>query len=143
MGPQPWIRANVRLAPGNSGGPLANARGQVIGINTAIVNGLGLAVPANLAAELLRLGPRPALGVTLQPVPLGLLILAVDPEGAAATASLRAGDVLLIPLGELNRALDSGQELLRLRFVRAAGSAGRLPVREVTLRLAVRAAEAA
>lgn len=143
MGSQPWIRANVRLAPGNSGGPLANARGQVIGINTAIVNGLGLAVPANLAAELLRLGPRPALGVTLQPVPLGLLILAVDPEGAAATASLRAGDVLLMPLGELNQALDSGQELLRLRFVRGAGSAGRLPVREVTLRIAVRAAEAA
>jgi len=39
MGSEPWIRADVRLAPGNSGGPLANAQGQVVGINTAIVNG--------------------------------------------------------------------------------------------------------
>ena len=89
MGPQPWIRADVRLAPGNSGGPLANARGQVIGINTAIVNGLGVAIPSNAAAEFLERGPRPALGVVLRPVPLGLLLLEVDPEGAAATASLK------------------------------------------------------
>src|SRR5579863_8192967 len=49
MGRQSWIRADVRLAPGNSGGPLANAQGQVIGINTAIVYGLGVAVPSNAA----------------------------------------------------------------------------------------------
>ena len=55
-----WIYADVRLAPGNSGGPLANARGEVIGINTAIINGLGMAVPSNAAAEFLRHGPRPA-----------------------------------------------------------------------------------
>ncbi len=54
MGRQHWIRAGVQLAPGNSGGPLANARGEVIGINTAIVNGLGVAAPANSAAELVR-----------------------------------------------------------------------------------------
>src|SRR5215475_8693942 len=53
MGRQSWIRAGVRLAPGNSGGPLANAQGQVIGINTAIDNGLGVAVPANAAVEFL------------------------------------------------------------------------------------------
>jgi serine protease Do len=53
MGRQRWIRAGVRLAPGNSGGPLANASGQVIGINTAIVNGLGIAAPSNAAAELI------------------------------------------------------------------------------------------
>jgi len=52
MGRQRWIRAGVQLAPGNSGGPLANARGEVVGINTAIVHGLGIAAPSNSAAEL-------------------------------------------------------------------------------------------
>ena len=52
MGRQRWIRAGVQLAPGNSGGPLANARGEVVGINTAIVHGLGIAAPSNGAAEL-------------------------------------------------------------------------------------------
>ncbi|PWU10834.1 MAG: serine protease [Terriglobia bacterium] len=47
MGRQGWVRSTVRLAPGNSGGPLANAHGHVIGINTAIVYGLGAAVPAH------------------------------------------------------------------------------------------------
>lgn len=40
-----WIRADIRLAPGNSGGPLADARGRIIGVNTLIANGLGVAVP--------------------------------------------------------------------------------------------------
>ena len=43
---QNWIRANIRLLPGNSGGPLANAQGHVIGINTMIAYGLALAVPS-------------------------------------------------------------------------------------------------
>lgn len=42
----PWLQADVRLAPGNSGGPLCDAAGQVIGINTMVVGGLALAVPA-------------------------------------------------------------------------------------------------
>jgi len=113
-----WIYANVRLAPGNSGGPLANARGEVIGINTAIVNGLGMAVPSNAAAEFLRLGPRPALGVTLQPEAHGLRILQVDPNGPAAGASLREGDLLLGSFEELTAALDSGREVLPVRFLR-------------------------
>ena len=45
MGRRSWVRATARLAPGNSGGPLANADGRVVGINTAIAHGLGLAVP--------------------------------------------------------------------------------------------------
>jgi serine protease Do len=40
-----WICADIRLAPGNSGGPLADASGRLVGINTMIVGGLGLAIP--------------------------------------------------------------------------------------------------
>jgi serine protease Do len=42
-----WVQADVRLAPGNSGGMLANAAGEVIGINTMIYRGLALAAPSN------------------------------------------------------------------------------------------------
>jgi serine protease Do len=40
-----WICADIRLAPGNSGGPLVDAAGRIVGINTMIVGGLGLAIP--------------------------------------------------------------------------------------------------
>jgi len=143
MGKHAWIRAQVRLAPGNSGGPLANAEGRVVGINTAIVNGLGLAVPSNDAAYFVRRGPRPSLGVTLREAPGGSLILDVDPDGAAAMASLKSGDLLLLSPDELWDALDSGERVLRLRFIRGVPSGGRLPVRETVVRLGERAAEAA
>ena len=42
-----WIHADVHLAPGNSGGPLADAEGRIVGINTMIGGGLALAVPIN------------------------------------------------------------------------------------------------
>jgi serine protease Do len=135
MGSQNWIRAAVQLAPGNSGGPLADAQGRVVGINTAIVNGLGVAVPGNAALDFLRRGARPSLGVSLRPVSHGLLILEVDPDGAAAAASLRPGDVLLGSFDALNEALDSGSEVLRLQFFRG----DRVKVREIAVRLAVRA----
>ena len=45
--PRNWMQADVRLAPGNSGGILADAGGRVIGITTMIFNGLALAVPSN------------------------------------------------------------------------------------------------
>jgi len=41
-----WIQADVRLAPGNSGGPLADAHGRVIGVAAMVVSGVALAVPA-------------------------------------------------------------------------------------------------
>ena len=43
-----WIVADVRLAPGNSGGPLVDAEGRLVGINSMVVNGLGVAVPASM-----------------------------------------------------------------------------------------------
>ncbi len=42
-----WIQADIRLAPGNSDGPLADAHGNVLGINSMVVAGLALAIPAN------------------------------------------------------------------------------------------------
>lgn len=142
-----WIVANVRLAPGNSGGPLANAQGHVIGINTAVVNGLGLAVPSREVNQFLRHGARPRLGIELQPVAagrdrLGMLILRIETNSPAAMASLRVGDILvgvngrpLESMDTLGAALDSGAATLRLEFVR--GDPKR--VRETVAQLQVRA----
>jgi len=56
----PWIRADLRLAPGFSGGPLADARGRLIGINTLMQGGLALAVPAALVQSWLQRAQAPA-----------------------------------------------------------------------------------
>src|SRR5438477_463884 len=56
----PWIRADLRLAPGFSGGPLADARGRLIGINTLMHGGMALAVPAALVQSWLRRARAPA-----------------------------------------------------------------------------------
>ncbi len=53
-GPHHWIQAAIRLAPGNSGGPLADARGRVIGLNTMIYGGLGLAIPSATVTNFVR-----------------------------------------------------------------------------------------
>jgi serine protease Do len=133
-----WIRANLRLAPGNSGGPLANAEGRVVGVNTAVLNGLGVAAPSNAAAGFLVQGPRPALGVTLRPLPYGLEILAVEADGPAAVASLQPGDVLLGSFEDLNQALDAGRETMRVQFLRGGNR-----VRETVVRFPAPAAVAA
>lgn len=59
LGPNNWVQAAVRLAPGNSGGPLVNAAGEIIGINTMIAGGLALAIPGNVAADFYRLAVSP------------------------------------------------------------------------------------
>ena len=118
MGKHVWIRAGLQLAPGNSGGPLANARGEVIGINTAVYNGLGLAIPSNAAAKFVQRGPRPMLGVTLRPEEHGLRILEIEQNGAAARASLLEGDLLLGTFDDLQDALDSESNVLTLKFLR-------------------------
>jgi len=148
LGPQTWVQASVRLAPGNSGGPLADARGRVIGINTMVAGRLALAIPSNAVLDFLAAGPGSAwLGVTLHPVRLprgnghsfGLVLLEVEPGSPAAQASLMAGDILLgteekpfRSVDDLVKAMD-GQGLRLLRFEFLRGDYSR--VRRVTLQL--------
>jgi serine protease Do len=54
-----WVQADVRLAPGNSGGPLADAEGRVVGVAAMVVAGLGLAVPAPDVDAFVADGARP------------------------------------------------------------------------------------
>lgn len=139
LGSHPWIQAAVRLAPGNSGGPLADAHGRVAGINTMVASGLGLAVPAETVSRFVERGPESkALGVSVHPTPRGLLVLEVHPGSAAEKASLMQGDLLtgvngepLRDAGDLSIALESAAEVLHLRFLRG----DRHPVREVAVRL--------
>jgi serine protease Do len=116
----PWIASNVRLAPGSSGGPLANARGEVVGLNTMIAGGLALAVPSKAAERFLN---RPRLGVVIRPVRAGLLVLEIDPESPAERASLLPGDVLtgFRSPEDLETALRTSQEgRVELEFRRGA-----------------------
>lgn len=102
LGGQTAIFADLRLAPGNSGGPLADFRGQVIGINTMLINGgLAVAIPSRLVQSFLRRSaPASRLGVVVRPVRLhdrsmGMMILELTPGGAAERASLLPGDILV------------------------------------------------
>jgi len=97
----PWLRADISLAPGNSGGPLADAAGRVLGLNTMIVAGLAYAIPSSAVSRFLARGDRPVLGVGVRPVPLrgrragvGFIVLQVASGSAAEAAGLAIGDVL-------------------------------------------------
>jgi serine protease Do len=137
LGRQDWVQADVRLAPGNSGGPLANAHGRVVGINTMVAGGLALAIPSNAVRDFLLAGPANSwLGVTVHPALIprsddaaktfGLVILEVEPGSPADLASLLPGDILLGTEGksftaieDLARALrGSVPRVLRLEFLR-------------------------
>jgi len=152
LGPRSWVQASVRLAPGNSGGPLADASGRVIGINTMVAGGLALAIPSNAVTQFLFAGPRDSwLGVTVRDVRVprhsgrkfGLLVLEVQPGSPAALASLLPGDILLGTVDEPFQSLDdlaqalvgNAPRILRLEFLRGDYSG----VRRVTVQLSAKA----
>ena len=116
------IQTDAAINHGNSGGPLVNAAGQIIGVNTSvirqtqggqIVEGIGFAIPSNtvklVAGQLVKNGKvtRPFLGISHQqinpamasfyslPVPHGVFILQVAADGPAAAAGLQRGDILV------------------------------------------------
>lgn len=143
-----WLCADIRLAPGNSGGPLANIAGQVIGINTMVISGgLALAVPSRSVQSLLRAGHnRQRLGVTLRPLPQGIIILEMKPGSPADAASLRPGDLLvavndrpLILIEDLQMAADAS-ERITLDFRRGGEAQLRRVVLQVPRRNSARAA---
>src|SRR5581483_6940619 len=101
-----WIQHDALILPGNSGGPLVNLKGEVVGINELGGNGVGFAIPSNIAAQVLKQAisgggiKRGWLGFTVLPVQklgrtTGALISAVTPDSAADKAGLKAGDILL------------------------------------------------
>ena len=129
------VQTDAALNPGNSGGPLLNSRGEVIGVNTAIIpsaQGICFAIASNsaefVAAWLIKEGRirRAWLGIHGQTAPLhpriawhlglknlqGVLVLNVEPDSPAAEAGLREGDLLISFQGKPMNNIDDLQRLL-------------------------------
>ena len=129
------IQHTAPLNPGNSGGPLVDSRGRVVGVNTAIIpmaQGLGFAVPGNTAkwavGELLAHGRvrRLSLGVTATVVPLprrlaveldlvtdrAVQVVQVIPDGPAARAGVAGGDLITAVNGRIVTSLDDLHRIL-------------------------------
>lgn len=123
------IQTDASLNPGNSGGPLVNSAGEVIGVNTAVIlpaQGICFAIGSNtaqiVAAWLIKEGRirRSAIGVAGQNVPLhprvvrfhrlpqdrGVLIAELDPHSPAATAGLKRGDIIVGFKGQAIKTID-------------------------------------
>ncbi len=143
------IRLDLALYPGFSGGPLLNARGEVVGINTrGLAHGRAVTVPAatvnRVVEELLEKGyiARPYLGIAMQPVDVpenmrsklpsqtrvGLLVMNVESGGPAEKAGVLLGDVLFEVGGETVERVDTIQDslatakigdVLQIRVIRA------------------------
>jgi len=154
-----YLQSDVSLAPGNSGGPLLNARCEVVGINAMIFGRLALSIPSNAASAWLAGAqqPRPRLGVRVLPVEIptslrgadikipeaGLMVAALEAGGPAKKAGLMVGDVLLgvdggTP-GEVDVLLDAisgAGHSVRLRLMRG----GKISLVDVNLKASGRAA---
>jgi serine protease Do len=150
-----YVRSDVALAPGNSGGPLLNAGGEVVGINAMIFGRTALSIPSNVARTWAAGAddgrPRLGVGVSLVRLPAsgrppegdtsGLVIHSVEEGGPAEAAGLLVGDVLLGVAGEppiievFREALSRG-DAVSLRVMRA----GETLVVEVPPRASGRAA---
>jgi S1-C subfamily serine protease len=132
------VQHTAPLNPGNSGGPLVDSHGRVIGINTAIIamaQGLGFAVPADTAkwvtSELLAHGRvrRPQLGISVQAQhvsrhmarqfdllnDLAIEIVSVERDSAAHRAGLRSGDWIVAVNDRLIATIDDLHRLLSKR----------------------------
>jgi len=135
-----FIQTDASINPGNSGGPLFNMRGEVIGINTAMVSGgqgIGFATPSNLAKEvLLQLHEKGSvtrgwLGVAIQHISPdllkafnltdthGALVADVMSDGPAAKAGLQRGDVIV---GFNGHTVQESTELPRMVAAMAPGT---------------------
>jgi S1-C subfamily serine protease len=140
-----WLQTDALINPGNSGGPLVDLRGDMIGINVAILQGaqgIGFAIPIKEV--------RQALGEIFNPetvsrwfgartsVASPLVVRAIEPDSPAAQAGLQAGDTLVELNGrpvedyiELNRALREAAELNFELTVQRDGQPRRLHLRLV------------
>jgi serine protease Do len=123
-----WLEADIGLAPGNSGGPLADVHGCVVGINSMIVNGLGMAVPTSEVERFLKHEEEPRIGVTLRPVVVrfdaaesfGLLVIEIEPNSPAHLAGIVPGDILVSGNAERFDTPDSLQ--MEIREAQRSGS---------------------
>jgi S1-C subfamily serine protease len=124
-----YIRLDLTLYPGSSGGLVVNTKGEAIGIATSALSRIaGLAIPAStvnrVLDELLSRGhvARGYLGVGLQPVELpdhqkGLIVLSLEPDGPAAKSGVLIGDVMVSLDGKAVEDTDNIQTVLEKHTV--------------------------